>query len=177
MKNIILADCAKNEITSFADGLSKETNKNWEIVSSVSNWGQASKIQNLKRYAIYFAAPFKAFCKRKQYASIVGWQQFYALIFCFYCRLFKVKKTNRVVALNFTYKAKKGFGGIIYKRFMQYMVNSDYIDYIHVLSHNYAKKCVEELGIDEKKILVFPFGTNDQYESFKKIKKTKIYLM
>lgn len=173
MKNIILADCAKNEITSFADGLSKETNKNWEIVSSVSNWGQASKIQNLKRYAIYFAAPFKAFCKRKQYASIVGWQQFYALIFCFYCRLFKVKKTNRVVALNFTYKAKKGFIGKIYKRFMQYMVNSDYIDYIHVLSHNYAKKCVEELGIDEKKILVFPFGTNDQYESFKKIKKTE----
>lgn len=173
MKNIILADCAKNEITSFADGLSKETNKNWEIVSSVSNWGQASKIQNLKRYAIYFAAPFKAFCKRKQYASIVGWQQFYALIFCFYCRLFKVKKTNRVVALNFTYKSKKGFIGKIYKRFMQYMVNSDYIDYIHVLSHNYAKKCVEELGIDEKKILVFPFGTNDQYESFKKIKKTE----
>lgn len=171
MKNIILADCLGSEITSFAEGLSDETKENWEVISAVSNWGHGSKIQNFKRYAIYFAAPFKAFCKRKQYASIIGWQQFYALIFCFYCRLFKVKKVNKVIALNFTYRAKKGFVGKIYKRFMQYMVNSDYVDYLHVLSHGYAKRCAAELGIDERKLLVFPFGTNDQYEELKKIPK------
>lgn len=170
MKNIILADCPKDEIIDFVEGLTESTDKQWDIKSSICNWGRASKSANLKRYIIYFTAPLKAFIKRRDYSTIVGWQQFYALIFCFYCRIFKVKKTSEVVAVNFTYKAKSGFLGRIYERFMRYIVNSKYLDYIHVPSYNYAERCKRELGIASEKIFVFPFGINDQYENFKQLK-------
>lgn len=62
---------------------------------------------NVIRYLRYFTFPWKVFLHRKKYDCILGWQQFYAINFAFYCRLFQVRKTNKVVALNFTYKRVK----------------------------------------------------------------------
>ena len=63
-------------------------------------------MRRVKRYLKYFAVAFKYFLSRKKYGAIVGWQQFYTLIFVFYCSLFRVKKRNTVVVLSFIYKDK-----------------------------------------------------------------------
>ncbi|OLA09383.1 MAG: hypothetical protein BHW12_04245 [Coprobacillus sp. 28_7] len=60
---------------------------------------------------MYFYITFLYFLKRDQYDYILGWQQFYALVFCFWCRIFRTKKKNKVVVINFTYKQKSGFSG------------------------------------------------------------------
>ena len=165
-KSIILLDCEKDDIEDFFQGLIKNSDK-WEIKTLISNQGRTSIFSNLKRYVKYFTLPFTIFLNRNKYGDIIGWQQYYALIFCFYCAVFRVKKVNTVVALNFTYKKKNGVKGKIYKKFMDFMVKSKYLDYIHVPSDKYAKCFSEEFGFDYNKIVVVPFGIKDIYDKWK----------
>ena len=165
-KNIILADCEKDELTDFANGLDKVMNKKFEINSKVCN-GKRNLVYNIFRYLIYATFPIKYLLNRKQYEYIVGWQQFYALFFAFYCRIFHLKKKNILVVCNFTYKGKKGIIGNIYIKFMRYILTSEYIDYIHVPSNNYAQQCSDILGIARDKIIVTYFGIPDTYDKWK----------
>lgn len=168
-KNIILADCEKDELTDFANGLDKVMNKKFEINSKVCN-GKRNLVYNIFRYLIYATFPIKYLLNRKQYEYIVGWQQFYALFFAFYCRIFHLKKKNILVVCNFTYKGKKGIIGNIYIKFMRYILTSEYIDYIHVPSNNYAQQCSDILGIARDKIIVTYFGIPDTYDKWKESK-------
>ncbi len=166
-KNILLTDNDGSEIVAFNESLSAVTGKQFEICAYVSNWGRNSKSANLKRYFRYFSVPFKIFRKRKRYDTIVGWQQFYTLLYCYYCRLFHVKKRSTVVALNFTYKAKSGIKGKIYKHIMKKIVQSKYLDCIHIPSYSAKSYILSELNIDESKIIVSTFGVEDIYSEYK----------
>lgn len=160
MENIVLADCEAAEVQSLADEL-KFNNNGFTVKSHIANGKRTGKLSELKRYLKYFAVAFRYFLCRKKYGMVVGWQQFYALIFVFYSELFRVKKRNVVVALNFTYKAKNGKFAKIYKWFMQKCVSPKYLDYLHVLSDQYADKISEEFGFPHERIVVTPFGVND----------------
>lgn len=167
-KNIILADCEYEEIVDFVRGLKKETNDDYVCeCKELTNHGWYN---NLYRYLMYFIFPIKFFLCRSQYNYILGWQQFFALLFAGYCRLFHVKKKNKVIAMNFTYKQKNGVVGCIYDAFMMFCVKNSYLDYIHVPSYNYASYCTKELKIPREKIIVTPFGLPDTYEQWKNSK-------
>lgn len=167
-KNIILADCEYEEIVDFVRGLKKETNDDYVCeCKELTNHGWYN---NLYRYLMYFIFPMKFFLCRSQYNYILGWQQFFVLLFAGYCRLFHVKKENKVIAMNFTYKKKNGVVGCIYDAFMMFCVKNSYLDYIHVLSYNYASYCTKELKIPREKIIVTPFGLPDTYEQWKNSK-------
>jgi hypothetical protein len=148
-----------------------DDNAEFEIESYIANWKRTGAYSEFKRYFKYFSVAGKLFRKRKKYNIIVGWQQFYALIFCFYCSLFHVKKRNKVIALNFTYKEKGGFAGKIYFKFMKRCVNEKYLDGLCVLSQSYAKIVSETFDYPIEKIMVQTFGINDPYEAFSKMKK------
>lgn len=167
MENVVLADCPADEIKSFVDGLNELTEQKYQCISEVACGIRTGVISEIGRYKAYFRAGWHAFKNRKQYGVIIGWQQFYALIFCFYCGLFHVKKANTVVALNFTYKAKRGFVGIVYKWFMKKCVCGGYLDYIHVPSENYANQFSRDFGFAGKNIIVMPFGIDDIYDEWK----------
>lgn len=167
-KNIILCDCDSSEVSSLRDALSSE-GKPFEICSHIANWRRSGKLSELRRYGKYFLVAFKYFLTRKNYDVIIGWQQFYALIFGFFCSLFHVRKSSTVIALNFTYKEKSGKAARLYKWFVKRCVETGYIDYIHVLSENYAKIISTQFDFSIEKIIVLPFGTNDPYEKFVKL--------
>lgn len=168
-KNIILADCEKEEITDLAEGMAEVLKNQFTIKSKICN-GEHGGFSNIKRYIIYALYPLGTLLRRNQYEYIFGWQQFFALFFAFYCKLFRLKKVNVVVAINFTYKNKKGLLGKIYNRFMKYSVDNKYLDYIHVPSWNYAKICSKTFGVPEEKFIVTPFGLPDTYEKWKNSK-------
>jgi hypothetical protein len=123
-RNVILADCKPDEVKTLQDGLNDSKAWNFITESYISN-GSHTGGGNVIRYLRYFTFPWKVFLHRKKYDCILGWQQFYAINFAFYCRLFHVRKTNKVVALNFTYKRKGGFLGKIYDRYMRFALCSD----------------------------------------------------
>ena len=168
-KNIILADCEKEEIEEFAKGFKAVMGDGIFINGKICN-GSHGKAANFKRYFIYALYPLCFVMKSRHYKYVIGWQQFFALFYVFYCRLFHIKKRNIVVAVNFTYKPKQGFSGKIYKWFMGYCVRNKYLDYIHVLSYNYAKICAEEFLVPQSKFIVTTFGIPDTYENWKETK-------
>ncbi|MBE6903046.1 MAG: glycosyltransferase family 4 protein [Ruminococcaceae bacterium] len=167
-KHIILCDCVSDEVESLCDALSS-SDKKFEICSHIANWKRTGKMSELRRYGKYFAVALKYFMGRKKYDTIIGWQQFYVLIFCFFCSVFHVKKQNKLIALNFTYKEKNGKAKKIYRWFMGKCLETGYIDYLCVLSQNYAKIISEEFNLPLEKIIILPFGINDPYENFSKL--------
>ncbi len=169
-ENIILSDCEEWKIKDFKEGVSEVTNKKFKIISKICI-GKRTLINNIYRYITYIFWPFKIFLKRSKYDVIIGWQQFFTIFFSFYCNLFKVKKENKIVIANFTYKPKNGIKGKIYKKLMKFCLNPIYIDYIHVPSANYAKQISKDFNIGEKKFIVAHFGIEDMFEKYKKLKK------
>ena len=174
MKKLILADCYENEVLSLKKGIEKLFCEEFEIKSHISNGARTNIFANIKRLMIYFFVPFKYFIKRNKIQYLIGWQQFYALIYCFYCSTFHVKKKTHIIALNFTYKEKKGFKGKIYRWFMKKCLNPKYIDYLHVPSIEYKKIISKEFLLDEKKIIFSPFGIDDCFDSFSKLPKPSL---
>ena len=164
-KHVVLADCISDEVQPLADELTYRGH-NFQIESYISNWKRTGILSELKRYATYFAVGYRSFLNRHEYDVIVGWQQFYALTFSFFCSLFRVKKTTTVVALNYTYKDKSGITAGIYRWFMKKCVDKEYTDYIHVLSNEYADKIAEQFQFPRERIIVTGFGVNDCYEEF-----------
>ena len=104
-KNIVLADCEKEEILSFVAQLSDNEEK-FEIHSYLTSGCHKGVLSGIKRYSNYFYVAWKYFVHRKEYRIIVAWQQFYALIYSFYSSLFRAKKSNTLIVGNFTYKEK-----------------------------------------------------------------------
>ena len=169
-QNIILADCNKEEIELFTKGIEETLNQKFEIKNNTKCKGKRSFLFNLYRYLIYAFYPFQFFLNAKKFDYIICWQQFFGLFYGFYCNLFKIKKQNVVIVCNFTYKAKKGFFKNIYQKFMTYCIQNKYVDYIHVLSTEYAKKCALEFNLPIEKFIVIPFGLDDTYEKYKNAK-------
>lgn len=126
-ENVIIIDSNEKEGCDFAEGIRRATGKEWTLLVKRSN-NRSSKIANAIRYLKYVLFPFWIFIKRNRYDYIVAWQQFYGLFFAFYCRLFHVKKVNKILVMTFIYKEKKGMVGKIYRKFFDYVVNSEYID-------------------------------------------------
>ena len=177
MKNIILADCKKEQVMDFCRGLEEETKTQWSLEIYISNWGRMNSWLKIKRYLVYFYVPFKVFLHRKNYNIIIGWQQFYALILAFYCRFFNVKKEFSIYVINFTYKDKKGILGKIYFCFMKYILQSKYIDGIYLPSTKYIDFCIKKLDIDKEKFCVVPFGIPDLYRKYQPLKETNEYIL
>ena len=107
-ENVILIDFPKIKNWEFKKSLNEITNLNWEEIEVVSNQGRKNWLDNVVRYFKYFAFPFRIFMHRKKYKNIIAWQQFYGLLYAFYCRLFHVQKCNSLIIMTFIYKEKKG---------------------------------------------------------------------
>ena len=169
-KSVVLADCEAYKIESFLNGMRDEgIDVEGLCINSI---GARDKFySNFLRYFKYFSAPIIALFRRRQYEYIVGWQQFYALIFCFWCQLFHLKKYNKVIVVNFTYKDKKGIIGKIYKWFMRKCVCNDYVDYLHVPSYDYAEKISKAFGISPQKMIITTFGIDDYAERYGKLER------
>lgn len=165
-RNIVLADCDEEEITSFVQELENVLSKKFDVFCKISDF-KRTPINDIKRYFVYFTLPFKYAVHSKEYDLIIAWQQFFALFYSFFCRLLHKKKTTVVVAGNFTYKEKSGFIGKIYKSVIKFCVDSDYIDYYHIPSMAGVDYYNNVLGIPKEKFIITRFGIDDEYEMWR----------
>lgn len=161
-KNIILIDFKKKNNWTFEKVLNED--ENWETICKVSNFKTKNIFSKLFQYLIYFMFPIKIFISRKKYNKIIAWQQFYGLIFAYYCSAFKVKKTNKLIIMTFIFKKKKGIIGKIYYKWIKKIIYSNYVDKLIVFSTNeidYYSKIFPEC---KEKFIYMNLGVEIQYE-------------
>lgn len=162
MENIILIDSDLQEAQDFVIGLQEESGKEWKVIVCNSNKPRTNRLYNYLRYFKYFMFPFQIFLKRKIYNDIIAWQQFYGVIFSFYCRLFKVKKSNRLCIMTFIYKEKSGLLGKIYEKFVDFaLCNGEYIDAITCTAKTEMKYYSDKFNIPFEKFTFVPWGILD----------------
>lgn len=152
-ENIILIDNDKEQMKEFKDGIEKTSKKKWGFVLEKSNKEKNSII----RYIKYFIFSFKIFNRRKKFENIIAWQQFYGIIFSFYCRIFHVKKVNKLYICTFIYKDKKKFEKIYYK-FIKYCISSKYVDKIICYSSSECEYYSKKFNLEINKFIYLNLG-------------------
>lgn len=155
-KNIILTDNSVEKMQDLKKGLENITKEEWKICVKSSNKEKSSFL----RYIKYFMFSFFIFIKRKQTKNIVSWQQFYGLIYAFYCRIFKVKKTAKLYVCTFIYKDKKIFKNLYY-RFIKYIISSIYIDKIICFSDSECEYYAKKFNVDKNKFVYLYLGIEE----------------
>lgn len=166
MRNVILVDFCPPSDWVFCNTLEKITGKKWETISVVSNRNHGSIMQNIIRYFKYAVAACRIFASRKQYETVIAWQQFHGIILAALLRLFRTQKTFSLTVMTFIYKPKKSVIGSIYYRFVEYAVNSDYIDKIIVFSE-YERAYYSKLFASGKDLFeAVSLGIEDQREEY-----------
>lgn len=157
MKNIVLVDFDTIENWSFIAILEKISGEPWCVGKKITNKLQV-KTQNVKRYFWYFIYPLILVCKRRNYDKIIAWQQFYGLNFAFFMKLFNLQKTNELTVMTFIYKKKTGFKGMVYHKYMSYIVKSKYIDRFICFAKEECDYYAETFNVDKCKFMYVPFG-------------------
>jgi len=150
----------------FHRGIEQFTRKKWIVKNCVANKGR-NGLYNSMRYIKYFVYPCMIFLNRNKFNSILAWQAFYGLLFAFYCRVFRVEKTNFLLIKNFIYKpkGKKSLISKFYFNWMKYIVKSNYVDVCIVSSKSYKDYCRKIFKVD--KFHYIPFGVEDFNKDFK----------
>lgn len=122
MRNLILTDFKPENNWPFVQVL--RTRGHWDIRSCVSNTRFFhTRVGTLVRYLFYFLFPLRYVLNNRSYDVVLGWQQFYALNYAFWLRLFHCRSSVRIVVMTFIYKEKKGFCGQIYHKYIHYCLS------------------------------------------------------
>lgn len=172
-RHVIIADFKKRDKWDFQNAIERETFRSWDVLYYQTNQYHGSKIKILFRYVMYFIFSFKVFLVRNRYDQIVAWQQFYGLILAFFCRFFHVKVAPEIYIMTFIYKPKTP----LYRNFIRYIVSSDYITKLIVLSDEEKKYYANLFDISEDKFHCTRIGVADQSSEFPPdLNKKKYYL-
>lgn len=156
--NVVLTDFIPIENWKVLSGLIANTKESWREISCVSNEPRKNLYVKIKRIVLYFLFPLEIFFKRKQYGTIIAWQQFYGLNFAFFQRLFRTKKVNKLIILTFIYKEKRGVLGSLYSRYINYIVNSKYVDALVCYSSQECGYYKNIFNCSVEKFIYIPLG-------------------
>jgi glycosyltransferase involved in cell wall biosynthesis len=174
-KNYLVTDSIKKDEKLIKDKinvLEEVTNLVWENLNYTMN-SRGNKLSLFYNRVIKaFVCSFKIFIKRRQISNIIFWQQFFGLIFVFYCRLFNVKKNFNVIVVTFIYKEKKGLIGKIYYKFIKYIVTSKYIDRIICFSTAECEYYSKIFNVDKEKFKFIHIGIEDSSAEYQNIEKS-----
>ena len=161
--NTILVDFPPPQCWEFKDALEASSEEKWEVLEFVSNRNHGG-LQNLIRYFKYFWLPFRIFLKRKQYKTVLAWQQFFGLILALYLRLFRVKTGPDVSVMTFIYKPKASWIGKLYFSFVRYAINCKYIKNVFVYSENEKTYYSDLFGAPKMLFSALKLGVEDEKE-------------
>lgn len=165
--NLILNDNdhAAEGLDDFREVLERETGISWEWIDWVSNQPRAGALSEIRRYGKYILKPI-ALVFRRDVENICSWQQFYAVSYAFFSRLFRRPKTARVTAMTFIYKPKSGIVGHLFERYVRYAVTSGFIDSITCTSSSECEAYAERFGLPREMFSFVPWAIPDYAREF-----------
>lgn len=156
--NVVLVDYNVEKDWDFIKVLESTSADTWVVEKCISNQYHGSIKSIIIRFLLYFIFPFFIMLKRLKYERIIAWQQFYGLNFAFWSRLLHLKKVNDLTIMTFIYKKKRGFLGIIYHKYMCYIVKSKYIDRFICFSKEECDYYPELFGVPRNRFIYVTVG-------------------
>ncbi len=156
-KNIVLCDFTPPINWAFLKGLENNGVIKWNLIVKETNQYHGSLLRNLIRFFYYFLFPLQILCKTKC-SNIVAWQQFYGLNYAFWMRILRKKKKQKLVVMTFIYKEKQGIFGLLYEKYMSYILKSGYIDKIICFSRKEVKYYSKLFDIRNDLFCYIPLG-------------------
>ena len=153
--NLILLDSAPQPEWNFAALMEAETGEKWNIWHIDSHFSDSA----WKKKAKFFLFPLKVLRHRKEFGTILSYQQFYGLFFAFYSAIFHLKKHCHLIVTTFIYRPKQGWKGKLYAWFMRKAVNSPALDKIVCFSSSEPAYYQSIFGTD--KFTYVPLGLGD----------------
>lgn len=156
-KNVILLDSAPQPGWNFRELLERETNEKWEIWHINSHFSDSS----FKKKFNFFLFPLKVLAKRKELGTIISYQQFYGLIYAFYCDILHLKKRNHLIVTTFIYHPKQGLKGRLYRWFVRRAVCSPILDKIVCFSSSEPAYYAKLLDAPADKFVYVPLAVED----------------
>ena len=142
-KNYLLLERPPKPERIFKEYLENSTGWKWEIKHAKSGFSDPK----WKRVMKFFVFPVQFFFKRKEISSMISYQQFYGLIYAWYCSLFRVKKNHKLIITTFIYRPKTGVVGKVSSS----LVNKIYYPLIVKDKKFYAAATCNGCGLCEKK--------------------------
>lgn len=168
-KNLVVVDFDsekvknKDEWNKFINGLNESTGDKWELYGTPI---KDESFHSKERYIHYFQLGWSLFINRRNIDNIIANQQFYGIVFAFFCSQFHVKKCTNNIVVSFIYNKKHGFAGKIYEKFIRKSVNSKYVDKLIVHSESEIQYYSELLEIATSKIQFCPLGITDDSREY-----------
>lgn len=165
--NIILNDNdhVAEGLDDFRMVLERETGKSWAWADWVSNQPRTSTLSEIRRYGKYILYPL-SLVFRKDIETICSWQQFYAVSYAYFSRLFRRPKTARVTAMTFIYKPKSGIVGRLFEGYVRYAVTSGFIDRITCTSSGECEAYAAYFGLPREMFSFVPWAIPDYTREF-----------
>jgi Glycosyltransferase len=173
--NAIWTDMITPNDWGFKKQLELETKEKWVVENRVAN-GSSKNFLNkfFNVYIRYFGFALNKFFSRKKYDKVISWQQFFGIIFAFYCLIFKIKKYPKIYIIGLNYKEKRGYLGKIYYKFMKVTLESKYVYKIIVETSQEVTKYSRCFSINDK--IFYCLGGIDNIKKIEKSEKGKYYL-
>ena len=159
-KSVILVDYCLNgkQENPFVEELENVAGGEWIVKEKSTNRLLGGRLLNVVRFLWYFLFPLQIVAQRHDYDKIIGWQQFYALNYAFFCRLFALKKVNDVTVMTFIYRKKEGLVGKLYHWYMNYIVTSKYIDRFICFAKEECEYYSNVFNVAKEKFIFVPLG-------------------
>lgn len=175
-RNIIFLDKVPDRNWTFESDLERLSGMNFQCIY-MDTHNMQGRVTNIFRYLSYFVLPLYGVIHRKEIKTIVAWQQFYGLLYAFWCRVLHLKKKGKVIILTFIYKGKKGIIGKIYSWLLHYIVTSGYVDKFVCFSEPECRRYAEEFGVSESLFIPCNLTIEDRIEEYEDLISDKGYYL
>lgn len=159
--NVILTDFPEFPDWDFIRGLEDATGSPWQMLSCPSNHLFGNPVKQALRLIKYLLFPFRLFLFRRRYDKIISWQQYYGLIFAFYCAVFHVPKRFDLTIMSFIFQETDGLMGRIHHRLLRKILCSGYVDRLIISSRREAGHYSRLLDVPESLFHFVPLGLDD----------------
>jgi glycosyltransferase involved in cell wall biosynthesis len=150
-KKILIVSIAKIDSV-VIESIEKETCQNCD---ELFIYPKPARVSDLKRHLDCFLMAVKTIKKRKDYDSIIFWQQFIGLYYNVLCKLLLIRKFPKSIILTIIYIKRFGFSGKLYHWFYKSAFRSKYISKLICHSSSERKYYLEEFGNDLVNKIIF----------------------
>lgn len=150
-KILLAANCNVEAVVIDAISRIRKRPVELDFIDSISIKG----INVLHRHKTYIKLAWRVLRKRKQYESIIFWQQFIALYYILFAKILFVRKCPPSVILTFIFIRRNSFKGWLHKRLYSLAVNSKSVK--KLVCHSSSEKKIYSDEFGEKASSKFEF--------------------